>query len=265
MLRLDGKVAVVTGGSSGIGRAAALAFAREGARVLIAARGVERGEAVVKEIQAAGGIALFVPADVSRAADVEQLIGKTVEAFGRIDCAFNNAAAVDEPLTPTADFTEEQFDHSLSVNLKSVWLCMRQEIRQMLAQDPPGGSIVNASSINGLGGAPHAALYSAAKAGVLGLTKSAALEYTPQGIRVNAIAFGPFRTPMLETQIDRMTGGKPAAREAFEKRVTELVAAGRVGRTEEAAEAVVWLASSAASYVTGHTMIVDGGLSAPLR
>jgi NAD(P)-dependent dehydrogenase (short-subunit alcohol dehydrogenase family) len=188
-----------------------------------------------------------------------------VAAFGRLDWAFNNAAAVEEPFARTADFTEAQFDHSLALNLKSVWLCMQQQIRQMLAQKPAGGSIVNTSSVNGLGGVPQAALYAAAKAGVIALTKTAALEYARDGIRVNALVAGAFQTPMLDEAMNRASGGDPQAKEAIAQRYAQMVAAGRIGRPEEAAEAAVWLCSDAASYVTGHSMIVDGGLTAAMR
>jgi len=232
---------------------------------VIAARGADRGTSVVREIESAGGKALFVSADVSRAGQVNALVKQTVEAFGRLDCAFNNAAAVEEPFALTADFTEEQFDRSLALNLKSVWLSMREEIGQMLAQDPPGGAIVNTSSVNGLGGVPRGALYAAAKAGVLALTKSAALEYASNGIRVNALVAGAFQTPMLDDAMTRATGGDPAAKAALAQRYAQMVATGRIGRPEEAAEAAVWLCSEAASYVTGHSMIVDGGLTASAR
>jgi NAD(P)-dependent dehydrogenase (short-subunit alcohol dehydrogenase family) len=265
MEQLSGKVALVTGGSSGIGRATALAFARAGASVVLAARGVERGNQVVREIQATGGIATFVPADVSRVEQVEALIEKTVAAYGRLDCAFNNAASIEEPFAMTADFSEEQFDRSIALNLKSVWLCMKHEIRQMLIQEPPGGAIVNTSSVNGLGGVPQASLYAAAKAGVLALTKSAALEYARHGVRVNALVAGGFQTPMLESVFDRVSGGSPEARAAIVKGYENMVAMGRIGRPEEAAEAVLWLCSGAASYVTGHSMIVDGGWTATMR
>jgi NAD(P)-dependent dehydrogenase (short-subunit alcohol dehydrogenase family) len=165
----------------------------------------------------------------------------------------------------TADFSEEQFDRSIASNLKSVWLCMKEEILQMLAQRPTGGAIVNTSSINGLGGVRRGSLYAAAKAGVLGLTKSAALEYAQLGIRVNALVAGGFETPMLESVLQRASGGNQETRERIRKRYEEMTAVGRIGQPEEAAEVVLWLCSEAASYVTGHSMIVDGGWSAAMR
>ncbi|HTA44347.1 MAG TPA: glucose 1-dehydrogenase [Bryobacteraceae bacterium] len=265
MEQLKGKVALVTGGSSGIGRATAIAFARAGAHVVLAARGVERGNQVLREIQESGGSATFIRADVSQGEQVRALIAETVAEYGRLDCAFNNAASLEAPFAVTADFTEDEFDRSMSLNLKSIWLCMKEEIRQMLSQDPPGGAIVNTSSVNGLGGVPQASLYAAAKAGVLAFTKSAALEYARQGIRVNALVAGGFQTPMLENVFDRVSGGDAAARQAIINQYEGLVALGRIGRPEEAAEAVLWLCSDAASYVTGHSMIVDGGWTAATR
>jgi NAD(P)-dependent dehydrogenase (short-subunit alcohol dehydrogenase family) len=260
--RFKSRVALVTGGSSGIGRAAALAFAKEGAAVVIASRGVERGEAVRRELEALGAEAEFVPTDVSQAGQVETLVRRTVERFGRLDCAFNNAAVIDIGVfKPTADFSEEEFDRHITANLKSVWLCMKHEIVQMLRQGT-GGTIVNTSSINGLGGVPHNALYAAAKAGVLGLTKSAAQEYAKQGLRINALVAGGFRTPMLESVFERVSPQDPSAAEAG---FAQLVPLGRIGRPEEAAEAVLWLCSDASSYVTGSSLIVDGGVTAPFR
>ena len=265
MEQLRGKVALVTGGSSGIGRATALAFAQAGAQVVLAARGAERGNEVQREIQAAGGTATFVCTDVSRSEQVRALIQNTVSQYGRLDCAFNNAAAVEEPFALTADFSEEQFDRSIALNLKSVWLCMKEEIRQMLTQEPAGGAVVNTSSVNGLGGVPQASLYAAAKAGVLALTKSAALEYARHGIRVNALVAGGFLTPMFEDMVERVSGGQPEAKQAIVKRYEDMIAVGRIGEPEEAAAAVLWLCSEAASYVTGHSMIVDGGYTATMR
>jgi NAD(P)-dependent dehydrogenase (short-subunit alcohol dehydrogenase family) len=260
--RFAGQVALVTGGTSGIGRATALAFARAGAKVVFAGRSRERGEAVSREIAAAGGDGEFVSADVSSAADVERLVARTVERYGRIDCAFNNAGAIDVGVfKPTADFTEDEFDGHMAVNLKSVWLCLKHEIAQMLRQGAPG-AIVNTSSVNGLGGVPLNAFYAAAKAGILALTKSAAQEYGAQGIRVNALAAGGFRTPMLEGVFARLSPDDPPA---AEQGYSQVIPLGRIGRPEEAADAVLWLCSSEASYVTGHTLIVDGGMTAPFR
>jgi NAD(P)-dependent dehydrogenase (short-subunit alcohol dehydrogenase family) len=265
MTSLDGKVILITGGTSGIGRAAADIFTRAGARVVLFGRRAELGNRVADELRAAGAEVRFVPADVSRSEDVERLVAATVDAYGRLDGAFNNAATTDGALALTADFTEEQFDRALDMNLKSVWLCLRAEIRQMLAQPRPGGAIVNTSSVNGLGGAPGGALYSAAKAGVLALTKSAAQEYAAQGIRVNALVAGAFRTPMLEHVMEAAGGGTPEGVAAVEAQYPGLVPMGRIGRPEEAAAAAAWLLSDAASYVTGHSMIVDGGMTAATR
>jgi NAD(P)-dependent dehydrogenase (short-subunit alcohol dehydrogenase family) len=265
MTSLKDKVVLVTGGTSGIGRAAAGAFAQAGATVVLAGRRKELGQSVVQEFQAEGISAKFVQADVSIPADVERLISSTVDAYGRLDAAFNNAATTDGALALTVDFTEEQFDRSIAMNLKSVWLCMRSEIRQMLSQSPPGGAIVNTSSVNGLGGAPGGAVYSAAKAGVLALTKSAAQEYALQGIRVNALVAGAFQTPMLQHVFEVVGGNTPEGPAAIEAQYTGLVPMRRIGRPEEAAQAAVWLCSEAASYVTGHSMIVDGGITAATR
>lgn len=265
MSTLAGKVAVVTGGSSGIGRATALAFAAAGSKVVVAARGVERGEEVAREIRDRGGEAIFVRADMSSAPDIEGLVAEAVRAYGRIDCACNNAASDEGTFSLTADFDEETFDRVVAVNLKGVWLCMKHELARFLRQEPPGGAIVNTSSVNGLGGAPQGSLYSATKAGVLALTKSAAQEYAKQGVRVNALVAGAFRTPMLEGVFDRAAGGDPAGARAVEAMYTGMIPLGRIGRPEEAAEVIVWLCSDAASYVTGHSMIVDGGLTAFAR
>jgi NAD(P)-dependent dehydrogenase (short-subunit alcohol dehydrogenase family) len=264
-MNLEGKVALITGGNSGIGLATARAFAREGSKVVIAARGVERGEKAAHEISSNSGQAVFIKADMAKSEEIEALVSKTIEIYGRLDCAFNNAATEGDVLAPTADFSEEQFDHMIAVNLKGVWLCMKHQIRQMLTQEPIGGVIVNTSSVNGLGGVAHGALYAASKAGVLALTKSAAQEYARQGIRINSLVAGGFRTPMFERVFERASGGDLQAAEAVEKQVEQMVPLKRIGRPEEAAEAVIWLCSDAASYVTGHSIIVDGGLTAWAR
>ena len=261
---MQGKVVLVTGGTSGIGRAAAQAFAGAGARVVIAGRRAELGREVEAELRKQSPESRFIQADVSIPADVDRLISSTVAEFGRLDAAFNNAATTDGAFALTADFTEAQFDQAISMNLKSVWLCLSAEIHQMLSQAPPGGAIVNTSSVNGLGGAAGGALYSAAKAGVLALTKSAAQEYATQGIRVNSLVAGAFRTPMLEGVFETI-GAQGGGPEAIEAQYAALVPMRRIGRAEEAAQAVLWLCSDAASYVTGQSMIVDGGMTAATR
>jgi NAD(P)-dependent dehydrogenase (short-subunit alcohol dehydrogenase family) len=256
---LKGKVALVTGGSSGIGRAAALAFARNGAKVVVANRRLEAGEETVSMIRQSGGDATFVKTDVSQASEVEELVKAAVQTYGRLDCALNNAGT-DEGFGPRlADISEQAFDHEIGINLKGVWLCMKYELLQMVKQG--GGVIVNMSSLNGLGGCGNGSLYSAAKHGVLGLTKSAALEYAPENIRVNAVCAGAFGTPMLDRIFERYAPGNPKKVEAI---YNSLIAMRRIGKPEEAADAVLWLCSDTSSYVTGASMVVDGGLSARL-
>jgi NAD(P)-dependent dehydrogenase (short-subunit alcohol dehydrogenase family) len=267
---LDGKVALVTGGSSGIGRAASLAFAREGAKIVVASRGNEASEKTVRAIKQAGGEAVFVKTDVSVPAQVEAMVAEAVRFYGRLDCAFNNAATLEfffgSGPRDLADLEEGDFDRVVDTNLKGVWACMKHEIRQMLRQDPPGGAIVNTSSINGLGGTPQGAFYSATKAGVLALTKSAAQEYAQRGIRINALVAGAFRTPMLESIWQKVADATPGSTSSdVEQSYVAEIPAGKIGRPEEAAEVVVWLCSEAASYVTGNSMIVDGGMTASVR
>ena len=261
---MKGKVVLITGGSAGIGRAAAGLFAEAQASVVIAARGAERGQQAEQEIRAAGGQCLFVQTDVSQAEQVQALIARTVDTFGRLDYAFNNAAVLPKTIR-TGDFSEADFDTEVSSNLKSVWLCMKYELEQMQKQEPRGGAIVNTSSVNGLGGAPLAALYAMSKAGILALSKSAAQEYAADGIRINALVAGGFDTEMLRMAISQVVGNDPAKiQEAFQGYCAR-IPAGRIGRPEEAAQAALWLCSDAASYVTGQSMIVDGGLTAWAR
>ena len=249
--QFEGKVALVTGGSSGIGRATASAFAGEGANVVVADVLVEGGGETVRMIKEAGGEAIFVKTDVSKATEVEALIKKAVETYGRLDCAINNAG-VEGTMAPTADCTEENWDCTININLKGVWLCMKYEIPQMLKQG--GGTIVNTASVAGLVGLQGLPAYCASKGGVVQLTRTAALEYAKAGIRVNAVCPGVIRTPM----VDRLTAAQPEMKEAL----TAMEPVGRTGKPEEVAEAVVWLCSDSASFVTGHAMAVDGGFIA---
>ena len=249
--QFEGKVALVTGASSGIGRASALAFAREGAKVIVADVLVEGGEETVRMIKEAGGEALFVKTDVSKASEVENLIHKAVETYGRLDCA-NNNAGIEGQSAPTADCTEENWDRTININLKGAWLCMKYEIPQMLKQG--GGAIVNTASVAGLVGFQGLPAYSASKGGIIQLTRVAALEYAKAGIRVNAVCPGIIRTSMVE----RLQGGQAEAEAGF----IAMEPVGRMGKPEEIAEAIVWLCSEAASFVTGHPMVVDGGLVA---
>ena len=265
MPAFENRVVLITGGTSGIGLAAARAFARERAIVVIAARSIDRGKSACDAIRSAGGECLFIPADMAKADQVRSLVEQTVAKYGRLDCAFNNAATEAGLLQAMADISEEDFDLAIAVNLKAVWLGMKYQIAHMLRQSPSGGAIVNTSSLNGLGGSRMGSIYSASKAGVLALTKSAAQEYAAHGIRVNALVAGGFDTPMLRGLMGRMAQSGAGAAEDIEEQYKRMIPMGRLGHPTEAAEAVLWLCSSAASYVTGHSMIVDGGWSAPLR
>jgi NAD(P)-dependent dehydrogenase (short-subunit alcohol dehydrogenase family) len=246
----DGKSTLITGGGGGIGRATALAFAREGARVAVADFVEDAARETVGLVNAAGGQAISLSGDVSRDADVREMITAVVGAYGRLDCAFNNAGVAGRHVgsvnQKTAEWSEESFDRMIAVNLKGVWLCLRAEINQMLTQG--GGAIVNTASIAGLAGLPNAAAYVAAKHGVVGLTKTAALEYAEAKIRVNAVCPGYIKTPM--------TAGMTPERGAAVLAQTPMK---RLGEAEEIAEMVLWLCSERASFVSGVAYNVDGG------
>jgi NAD(P)-dependent dehydrogenase (short-subunit alcohol dehydrogenase family) len=243
-----GKVAFVTGAANGIGRATALAFAREGAGVVVADISEQCNKETARLVEEAGGRALAIRCDVSRAEEVKAALGKAAEAFGRLDYAFNNAG-LEQPVTAAADLTEEQWDRIVGVDLRGVFLCMRHEIPLMLRHG--GGAIVNTSSGAGVKGFAGQAAYCAAKFGVVGLTKAAALDYAKSNIRINAVCPGIVETPMM----DRFSGGTPEGR----ARVIAQEPVGRMGRPEEIAAAVLWLCSDAAAFVVGHAMVVDGG------
>jgi len=243
------KTALVTGGSSGIGKATALAFAKRGAKVMIADR--DENRETLQQIRDCGAEADFVKCDVSRAGDVKALVEKTIARFGGIDFAFNNAG-VEGITAPVQDCTEENWDKTIGINLKGIWLCMKYEIPEMLKKGK--GAIVNCSSVAGLVGFAGLPAYVASKHGVIGLTKTSALECAKSGIRVNAVCPGVIKTPM----IDRLTGNKKEAVDQF----TAMEPVGRFGLPEEIASAVIWLCSDEASFVTGHAMAVDGGFVA---
>lgn len=249
---LAGKTVMVTGGGSGIGRAACQVMAREGAKVLVVDLNREGGEATAGIITQAGGTAAFQQADVAKEADVDAAIAAAVSTYGRLDGAFNNAA-IAEPLQGVLDGDAATFDRIMSINVRGVWQCMRAEVRQFKAQGG-GGAIVNTASAAGLVGVARMAIYAASKHAVVGLTKSVALEYAKSGLRVNAVCPGAIETPMLES----ILGENERAREGFSRSQPN----GRFGRPEEIAEAACWLLSDAASLVTGTTMSVDGGLTA---
>ena len=246
---LAGKVGLVTGAGSGIGQATAAAFAREGAKVVVADVDAENGRKTVKQIEKQGGQAFFVPCDVSKQDDVAKMVTLTIETYGQLDCAFNNAG-ISHGKAKMHELAESDWDRVLAINLKGVWLCMKYELQQMVAQG--SGAIVNASSINGLGGWLDLSAYVASKHGVMGLTRSAALEYAETGIRVNAVCPGPVLTPLSHYQ-----GDDP---EIIKKMYP--MPMGRRGTMEEVAEAVIWLCSEKSSYITGHPLVLDGGFMA---
>jgi len=244
----QGKVAVVTGGSSGIGRATALAFAGKGTKVIVANRAVSEGDETARMIRERGGEACFVRTDVTKASEVEALMNKAIETYGRLDFAFNNAGT-QPAAASTTEQSEEDWDRMMNVNLKGTWLCMKYAIPHMLKQG--GGVIVNNASVSGMVGISTWPAQCASKHGVVGLTRAAALEYAKAGIRVNVVCPGAIQTPML----DGLTGNNPE----FKAGVAAAEPMGRVGRPEEVADAVIWLCSDTATFVTGHTLAVDGG------
>jgi NAD(P)-dependent dehydrogenase (short-subunit alcohol dehydrogenase family) len=248
---LEGRIALITGGTSGIGRDTAVLFAKAGAKVVVTGRREAEGNETVELVRAAGGEALFVKGDVSKAVDVEMFVKKTVEKFGRLDVAFNNAG-IEGVWVPIISQTEEDWDRTIDINLKGVWLCLKYEIRQMLKQGG-GGAIVNMSSVAGLMGSAGAATYCASKHGVMALTKTAALENARSRIRVNVVC-----PAVIETAMGDRIFGAPEVN----KYAVGLHPIGRFGKPMEVAEAVLWMSSERASFMTGQSLVLDGGLLA---
>lgn len=244
----NGDIALVTGGSSGIGRATAIAFARDGAKVVVASRRTDQSEETVRLINAAGGQALFVRTDMKKPAEIASLVARTVEHFGKLNYAFNNAGIEGDPFVPLAESSEATWDDVIAVNLTGVYLCMKHEIPHILKTK---GAIVNMASVAGLTGGRVGTAYFASKHGVVGLTRAAAIEYAAQDIRINAVAPAVIRTDMTQRAFFHD--------EALGAQVTAMHPMGRVGRPEEVAEAVIWLCSKHASFTTGHVLPIDGG------
>jgi NAD(P)-dependent dehydrogenase (short-subunit alcohol dehydrogenase family) len=249
---VSGKVVVVTGAAAGIGRAAALKFAEEGAKVVVSDVDSAGGNETVTLIQRAGADAVFAQADVAKAVEVEALIARVVKTFGQLDCACNNAG-IEGKIVPTAEQHEDDFDRVMSINAKGTFLCMKYEIAQMLKNG--GGAIVNLSSVAGLIGFPGFGPYVASKHAINGLTKNAALEYSKLGVRVNSICPGGIETRMLDSLVAQFSGGQVGTHEMMDP----LHPIGRIGKPSEVAELIVWLCSTRASFVTGANISVDGG------
>jgi NAD(P)-dependent dehydrogenase (short-subunit alcohol dehydrogenase family) len=248
------RVALITGGTSGIGLATARELVAAGARVVVVGRDAAKGERAIGEL---GELASFEPADVARGQDVARVVDAVLTRWGRLDWAVNAAADGDVRRAPVAEITDAEWERAIAVDLTGIWSCMRREITAMLATG--GGAIVNVSSVNGLSGTPLAAAYCAAKHGVNGLSKTAAIEYASRGIRINVVCPGAHRTPMLAGVFETVSPGDPARAEAM---YVQHIPAGRIAEPVECARTIAWLLSDAASYVTGAVLTVDGGLSA---
>jgi NAD(P)-dependent dehydrogenase (short-subunit alcohol dehydrogenase family) len=249
---VSGKVALVTGSGAGIGRAAALKFAEEGARVIVSDVNTDGGHETVALIEQKGGQAVFTRVDIANVAEVQSLTATAVDTFGRLDCARNNAG-IEGKIVPLAEQSEENFDRVISVNARGTFLCLKYEIAHMLKNG--GGAIVNLASVAGLIGFPGLGPYVASKHAINGLTKNAALEYSKHGIRVNSVCPGGIETRMLDSLVSQASGGRSSTREMMDP----LHPIGRIGTPDEVAELIVWLCSSRASFVTGANIPIDGG------
>lgn len=255
MKSFQNKVALITGGSSGIGRATAVAFAREGARVVVASRRVKESEETIKLVKEAGSDGISVKTDVSKEAEVRAMVEKTIKAYGRLDYAFNNAG-IEGDVAPLAEQNVDNYEAILGINVRGVFLSMKYEIPEMLKN---GGAIVNTSSVGGLIAFPGFSLYVASKHAVLGLTKTAALEYAKSGIRINAVSPAVIETDMMDRFVGKVAVGKEGE---MRQQLAAMHPIGRTGKPEEIASAVLYLCSDGASFVTGQTLAIDGGFTA---
>ncbi|OHD11881.1 MAG: short chain dehydrogenase [Spirochaetes bacterium GWD1_27_9] len=248
---LKDKIVIITGGGSGIGKASSILFAKEGAKVVVANRRVEKGEETVKIIKENGGDALFIQTDVSKKEDIENLINKTVKHYGRLDIAFN-CGGIDGAKKPIIDFEEQEWDEVIDVNLKGTFLLLKYEIKQMLKQNTEG-VILNMASINGIIGRPNRCAYNSSRSGVIGLTKTASIEYIRKGIRINAIAPAAVKTDLFDKYTNEDI--------ELQKKYAESHPIGRICEPEEVAEAALWLCSDKSSFVVGHILVIDGGVT----
>lgn len=254
-MKINDKVAFITGGTSGIGFAVAKKLAEKGAKIVIAGRNTERGQHALSELKQIHSNILFLPADVTRSEHVKRIVNQTLECFGGLDLAFNNAANDEITPAPTHEFSEEDFEHLIDITLKSVWLCMKYELQIMYKQK--SGTIVNTSSIDALFCSAGTAVYSAGKSGVIALSKLIAQEYGEHGIRINSVSPGAIRTPLLEKKFTSLPKEQALV---LENKYREFNALGRIGSPEEAASVVIWLLSNQSSYVTGQNIVTDGGI-----
>lgn len=255
-VKFENQVALITGGTSGIGLAVAERLLHEGGKVVIVGRNKERGNSALEKLKQISPHVLFLSVDVSKGIEVEQMVKETVNTFGSIDFAFNNAGNAEGTPALTHEFSEENFDHMMGSTIKGVWLCMKYELQAMIENG--GGSIVNTSSLDALICSAYTTAYAAGKSGILALTRGVAQEYGNKGIRVNAITPGAIRTPMMERKFENLTEEQS---EMLEERYNSLNALGRMGTSSEAADVVTWLFSKESSFVTGQNIIVDGGVS----
>ena len=261
--KLNDKVALITGATSGIGRSSAILLAQEGAKVVVSGRRTERGERVVEEIKDLGGEAIFVAADMASHADIKNLLDMTLATYGRLDYAFNSAAEHGGGVSAVADISEADFDRHVAVSLKGLWLCMKYEIEAMLKQGTANYSIINSSSVSGAGGGwPVIGVYSMVKSGVASLTKSAAQEYAHKNIRVNCLGGGFFDTEMIHDYFGRLADYQGITQAQLEGGVLQTIPLGRLATADEVAKTVLFLCSDDSSYTTGTSMIIDGGMAA---